>query len=118
MEQMKVRVIGKPVAIYHIPIVTQKKLQWVRIGNPIGLAIPLWVSPPALVLRPIPAPPPPHRTYPWAGMQYILGVLNYPFSSLVRARHRPQSGVSVLSFDFLTLKSVGLNSGDREFLWL
>ena len=32
MKQMKVRVLGKPVAIYHIRIVTENKLQWGRIG--------------------------------------------------------------------------------------
>ena len=61
--------------------------------------------------------PPTHTTYPWGGMQYILGVLNYSFSGLVRARHKLRSGVSLLSFNFPILISVGLNLRDREFLW-
>ena len=46
-----------------------------------------------------------------------VGMLNYFFSCLVRARHKTRSGVSLLSFNFRILISVGLNLRDREFVW-
>ena len=50
-------------------------------------------------------------------MHYILGVLNNLFLRLVRAQHKSQSGVSVLSFNFPILMSAALKFQHCEFLW-
>ena len=83
-------------------------------GSAIGLAFPLWVTPLASVGDR--SKPQTHTTYPWGGMQWILGVLKYSLSGLVGARHKSRSGLSLLSFFFLILISVGLNFRDRVFL--